>query len=61
MSKRDSDAKRYRARAAELRAIAKDIKSQNERELLLKVASEYELMAQSAAISDPRNGNGPPS
>jgi hypothetical protein len=61
MSKRDSDARRYRARAAELRAIAKDIKSQNERELLLEVANEYELMALSADVSDARNGNGPAS
>ena len=57
MSKRDSDAKRYLARAAELRAIAEDIKSQNERQLLLEVASEYELMALSAANS--KNGNRP--
>ena len=48
MSKRASDAKRYRTRAAELRAIAEDIKGRHERDLLLEVANEYEQMAQSA-------------
>jgi hypothetical protein len=56
MSKRDSDANRYRTRAAELRAIAEDIKTQNERDLLLEVANEYELMARSADISVSRQG-----
>jgi hypothetical protein len=38
-------AKKYRERAAEIRIIADDIRGDNNRRLLLKVAKDYERMA----------------